>query len=177
MTVRPFLIANHWVQGGGEPFSSLNPANGQEVARIASASAADVDSAVGAARAALGRCDWASLKHHERARFLTRISDLITGRADQLARLQSSENGKTLRECRAQVASAAATFRYYAAVCETFESEITTQRGPSMTMTVYEPVGVVAAITPWNSPADVGSAKARADPLPPAIPWCSSRPK
>jgi acyl-CoA reductase-like NAD-dependent aldehyde dehydrogenase len=159
MTVRPFLIANHWVQGGGEPFSSLNPANGQEVARIASASAADVDSAVGAARAALGRCDWASLKHHERARFLTRISDLITGRADQLARLQSSENGKTLRECRAQVASAAATFRYYAAVCETFESEITTQRGPSMTMTVYEPVGVVAAITPWNSPLTLEAQK------------------
>src|SRR5690606_37327557 len=60
---------------------------------------------------------------------------------------------------RAQVASAAATFRYYAAACETFESEVTPSRGNYWTMTLYEPVGVVAAITPWNSPVTLEAQK------------------
>src|ERR1019366_5001142 len=62
-------------------------------------------------------------------------------------------------ECREQVASAAGTFRYYAAACETFESEVTPPRGPYWTMTVYEPVGVVAAITAWNSPLTLEAQK------------------
>ena len=76
-----------------------------------------------------------------------------------LARAQMRDNGKTLKECRAQAMSAADTFRYYAAVCETFDSEFNTQRGASVTATVYEPVGVVAAITPWNSPLTLEAQK------------------
>src|SRR6185295_19722937 len=62
-------------------------------------------------------------------------------------------------ECRAQAASAAATFRYYAAVCETQGSEVTPPRGAYVSMTVYEPYGVVAAITPWNSPLTIEAQK------------------
>jgi acyl-CoA reductase-like NAD-dependent aldehyde dehydrogenase len=159
MAIRPFMIDNRWVEGHGPSFASTNPADGREAARIGGASAVDVDHAVAAARAALAKPEWASLKHHERARFLTRMSELIGANAEQLARVQMMDNGKTIKECRTQVASAAATFRYYAAVCETFESELTTQRGPSVTMTVYEPVGVVAAITPWNSPLTLEAQK------------------
>jgi betaine-aldehyde dehydrogenase len=159
MQQRPFMIGNSWTQGSGRPFTSINPADGKPAAEIAGADSTDVDRAVSAARFALGAPAWAGLRNHERARFLYRFADLITERAEHLAKTQMLDNGKTIRECRAQVASAAATFRYYAAACETFEGELTTQRGPSVTMTVYEPVGVVAAITPWNSPLTLEAQK------------------
>ena len=159
MDLRPFMIGNRWVTGSGASFASTDPTSGQEIARFAGASAADVDDAVAAARVALEDPAWAALKPHERARRLARLADLITRDAEHLARLQMSDNGKTIGECRAQARSAAGTFRYYAAVSETFESELTTQRGGSVTMTVYEPVGVVAAITPWNSPLTLEAQK------------------
>jgi acyl-CoA reductase-like NAD-dependent aldehyde dehydrogenase len=150
--VRSLLINNEWVPGTGEPFVSYNPADGAELARIGGASQADVDAAVAAARAAMSNPAWRNLKFHERARLLYRLGDLIGADAERLARIQMLDNGKTLKECREQVASAAGTFRYYAAVCETFETEVTPPRGNYWTMTVCEPAGVVAAITAWNSP-------------------------
>ena len=73
-------------------------------------------------------------------------------RSDLLARCQMLENGKVWKECKNQVINGAATFRYCAAAIETLGSEITPPRGNYLSMTVYEPWGVVAAITPWNSP-------------------------
>jgi acyl-CoA reductase-like NAD-dependent aldehyde dehydrogenase len=157
--VRSFLINNQWVEGRGEPFVSINPADGTEIARIGSASIADVNSAVAAAQAAMSDPKWRDLKFHERARLLYRLGELITADAERLARVQMQDNGKTLKECREQVASAAGTFRYYAAACETFESEVTPPRGNYWTMTVHEPVGVVAAITAWNSPVTLEAQK------------------
>jgi acyl-CoA reductase-like NAD-dependent aldehyde dehydrogenase len=157
--VRSFLINNQWVEGSGEPFVSINPVDGSEIARIGSASMADVNSAVAAAQAAMSDPKWRDLKFHERARLLSRLGDLITADAERLARVQMQDNGKTLKECREQVASAAGTFRYYAAACETFESEVTPPRGNYWTMTVHEPVGVVAAITAWNSPITLEAQK------------------
>ncbi|MGV6873452.1 aldehyde dehydrogenase family protein [Pseudochelatococcus sp. B33] len=159
MTALPFLIGNEWRTGKGTPFPSINPFDGSETVLIAGAASSDVDDAVAAARRALANPDWRMLKHHERARFLYRFADLVDEKLEHLAQVQMEDNGKTLSECRARARSAAATFRYYGAVCETFESEVTTQRGPSMTMTVYEPVGVVGAITPWNSPLTLEAQK------------------
>ena len=150
--VRSFLINNEGVPGSGEPFVSINPADGTEIARIGGASRSDVDAAVAAARAAMSNPSWRDLKFHERARLLYRLGELISAEAERLAHIQMLDNGKTLKECREQVASAAGTFRYYAAVCETFETEVTPPRGNYWTMTVCEPAGVVAAITAWNSP-------------------------
>jgi acyl-CoA reductase-like NAD-dependent aldehyde dehydrogenase len=159
MALQPFMIGNQWREGQGTPFVSVNPSDGTEVAHIAGAGPADVDDAVKAARTALRNPAWAGLRHHERAGFLYRMADLVAASAEHLARMQMEDNGKTFAECLSQAKSAAATFRYYAAACETFESELTTQRGPSVTMTVYEPVGVVAAITPWNSPLTLEAQK------------------
>jgi betaine-aldehyde dehydrogenase len=159
MALQPFMIANQWRDGQGAPFATVNPSDGREGARIAGAGPADVDDAVAAARGALGDPAWAGLKHHERAGFLYRMAQLVAAEVEDLARIQMQDNGKTFDECLGQARSAAATFRYYAAACETFESEMTTQRGPSVTMTVYEPVGVVAAITPWNSPLTLEAQK------------------
>ena len=83
---------------------------------------------------------------------LHRVAGLIRRDAEQLAQRQRHDNGKPIGETRALVASAAGTFQYMAAACETLEEAITPSRGPYLTMSVHEPMGVVAAITPWNSP-------------------------
>jgi acyl-CoA reductase-like NAD-dependent aldehyde dehydrogenase len=156
---QPFLIGGRWTTGSGESFHATNPATGEPIGPIASASVADVDAAVKAARAALADPKWAALKAHERARILYRFADLVEANAETLAATQMRNNGKTTAECRAQTVSAAATFRYYAAACETFQSEVTTQRGSSLTLALHEPVGVIAAITPWNSPLTLEAQK------------------
>jgi acyl-CoA reductase-like NAD-dependent aldehyde dehydrogenase len=83
---------------------------------------------------------------------LHRIAAGIRGRSEELARLQRLDNGKPVNECRALVASAAGTFQFFAAACETWEDTLTPARGDYLTMSVHEPLGVVGAITPWNSP-------------------------
>ncbi|KRB67981.1 aldehyde dehydrogenase family protein [Noviherbaspirillum sp. Root189] len=83
----------------------------------------------------------------------------MTERADEFSRLQMLENGKVWAECKAQARSAEATFRYYAAVCETLGAEVTPARGDYLSMTAYEPYGVVVAITPWNSPLTMEAQK------------------
>lgn len=90
---------------------------------------------------------------------MNRIAQGIDDNAEGLAQKQILENGKVIAECRGQVASAAATCRYYTAVCETAESAVTPSRGDYLSMTVYEPMGVVAAITPWNSPLTMEAQK------------------
>jgi betaine-aldehyde dehydrogenase len=159
MSVQPFLIGDEWIKGNGAPLTSINPANGQTNCEIATASAIDVDHAVRTAEAAQRKPGWRNMKPHERARLLNKIAQGIDDNAEDLAQKQMLENGKVIAECRGQVASAAATFRYYAAVCETAESAVTPSRGDYLSMTVYEPMGVVAAITPWNSPLTMEAQK------------------
>jgi acyl-CoA reductase-like NAD-dependent aldehyde dehydrogenase len=155
----PFLVAGERVRGSGPTFVSRNPATGEANYRVCSASAADVDHCVAVARQAVEQPSWQGLRPHERARFLYAIADVMTKQADRLAAIQMRENGKVLAECRVQVASAAATFRYYGALCETLASEVTPARGNYISMTLYEPHGVVAAITPWNSPLTMEAQK------------------
>jgi betaine-aldehyde dehydrogenase len=87
------------------------------------------------------------------------MASLIERDAELLAKLQRLENGKVHAECVAQASHAAATFRYFAAVCESAVSEVTPPRGDYVSMTVHEPYGVVAAITPWNSPLSMEAQK------------------
>jgi betaine-aldehyde dehydrogenase len=153
------LIGGDRVNGAGEPLVSVNPATGAINHAVCAAGAAEVDLAVHAAARAAARPDWRDLQPHQRAAFLHRISELILRDAQIFAHLQMIENGKVLGECNAQVRSAAATFRYYASVCETLGSEVTPARGNYLSMTVYEPYGVVAALTPWNSPMTMEAQK------------------
>jgi aldehyde dehydrogenase (NAD+) len=144
------LVAGEWRRGSGAGSKSIDPADGSVITTVHHASVDDVDEAV--SRGAEASARWAALLPHERARHLHRIADGIEGAAERLARLQTRDTGKTLTETSALVASAAGTFRYMAAALETFDEELTTQRGPSLTMSVHEPIGVIGAITPWNSP-------------------------
>ena len=148
----PISIAGDWRLGGGARYATLYPATGETVAELHAASLDDVDEAIVGADAAFRSSGWAQRKPHERAAVLTRIAQLIRSDAEALAQRQRTDNGKPIAETRGLVASAAATFQFYAAACETLEDELTPSRGDYFTMSVHEPMGVVAAITPWNSP-------------------------
>jgi betaine-aldehyde dehydrogenase len=158
-TRKPMLIGGRWIGDGQDAIVSVNPASGAANYEVCAATADQVDAAVAAAREAAAASAWRDLLPHKRARLLAGLADLIEARGEDFARTQMLENGKVLAECRAQAASAAATFRYYAAVCETLGAEVTPPRGAYLSMTVYEPYGVVAAITPWNSPLTMEAQK------------------
>jgi betaine-aldehyde dehydrogenase len=150
--IQNILVGGQWRRGSGEVYASIYPADGTVTAELAAASFADVDEAIQVADAARRKPSWAGLKPHGRAAILYRISQLIRERHEELAQLQRMDNGKPINETRALVMSAAGTFQFFAAACETLEELITPSRGDYLTMSVHEPVGVVAGITPWNSP-------------------------
>ncbi|WP_370151844.1 aldehyde dehydrogenase [Ferrovibrio sp.] len=152
MSPLPLYLAGTWTSGRGEPLASHNPVNNRVLAVVSTAGAADVDHAVAAGQAAMRNPAWRDLLPHQRAAFLHRIATLIERDAERLAQLQRQDNGKPILETRALVASAAGTFRYFAAVCETMEGDITPSRGNYLSLSTWEPLGVIAAITPWNSP-------------------------
>lgn len=148
----PICIAGQWRPGRGERYASRYPATGEAVAWLNAADLQDVEEAIQGAHQAFLHSGWAQRKPHERAGVLYRIAELIRLHSEELAQLQRQDNGKPINETRALVASAAGTFQFFAAACETLEETITPSRGDFVSMSVYEPMGVVAAITPWNSP-------------------------
>jgi len=156
---KPFLINGQLISRSEDAFESVNPATGKVNYLVSTASAEDVDAAVRSATEAVNKPSWRNMLPHVRAQLLYRMSELITQKSEEFARLQMIENGKVWSECKAQAASAAATFRYFAGVCETLGAEVTPARGNYLSMTVYEPYGVVAAITPWNSPLTMEAQK------------------
>ncbi|EIJ46659.1 aldehyde dehydrogenase, NAD-dependent [Herbaspirillum sp. GW103] len=150
--IQPICIAGQWRLGGGDRYATLYPATGEAVASLHAASVADVEEAISGADRAFRTSGWAQKKAHERAAVLYRVAQLIRENGEALAQLQRLDNGKPISETRNLVASAAATFQFFAAACETLEETLTPMRGDNLTMSVHEPMGVVAAITPWNSP-------------------------
>lgn len=148
----PTLIAGRWRDASGPKYEVTYPADGSVIGTLHAATVDDVDEAIAAAEKARKAPTWAGLKAHQRAALLFRIAEGIRADADRLAHLQRLDNGKPITECRALVASAAGTFQFFASACETFEGAATPMRGDSLTLSLYEPLGVVGAITPWNSP-------------------------
>jgi betaine-aldehyde dehydrogenase len=148
----PICVAGEWRLGGGDVYESLYPATGEPIARLRAASLADVEEAITRADHAFRNSGWAQRLPHERAAVLHRVAQLIREESESLAQKQRLDNGKPINETRNLVASAAGTFQFFAAALETLEETITPSRGAFVTMSVHEPMGVVAAITPWNSP-------------------------
>ena len=153
------LIGGQWrAATGGESFATIDPASGQELGRISAAASADIDAAVAAARAALP--GWRATVPVERARILWAIADLLEREIDGLAELETLDQGKPLFVGRwAEIPGAINQFRFFAGQAmaiegQTIESSINYQpAGKQMRSWVQrEPVGVVAAIVPWNSP-------------------------
>ena len=146
------FIGGDWRKGRGAPITSVFAAEGIENQTLAGASRDDALDAIAAAGAAQQDPAWRDLKPHERATHLHRIADGIAANIDRISWIQSRDTSKTLAETRALALSAAGTFRYFAAVVETSDDLLTAPRGDYLTSSGHEPLGVVAAITPWNSP-------------------------
>jgi aldehyde dehydrogenase (NAD+) len=136
----------------GRTFETLNPYTGAAWAVLPDGGPDDVDAAVAAARAAFDG-DWVSLTGFARAALLRRLAGLITDHAEHLARLEVNDAGKLYREMLGQAQSLAAWFDYYAGLADKIEGRQIPSPNPDyLVYTRQEPVGVVAAITPWNSP-------------------------
>lgn len=147
------FVGGKWQQGRGNEMYSRFPGDQHIVATLNSASLEDVEDAVIAADKAWRAPNWRSLPSHQRATILLKVSALIEEHIDELTHLQTLDNGKPWAEARGLVMSAAATARYFAAVCEVSGGELPPRRqSDMMTLSTYQPVGVIAAITPWNSP-------------------------
>ncbi|MHB2266079.1 aldehyde dehydrogenase [Aliihoeflea sp. PC F10.4] len=131
---------------------SINPADASIAGKVRRATVADVDSAVARAWQAYRSGSWRSLRPDQRASFLYDVSARLQAERQTLAQRQMADSGKPYKECLNMVDSASGHFRYYAAVCETWQNEMTSPRGEYFSMAVGEPYGVVATITPWNSP-------------------------
>lgn len=157
--LHPMLIGGQEVSSDIAPIISINPATGKENHRVAAAGPEEVNRAVLVATEASVNPSWRSMLPPQRARILGRIAELMERDSDAIANIQMMENGKVWRECAAQVKSAAATFRYYAAVCEVTGSDVTPPRGDYLSLVAHEPYGVIAAITPWNSPLTMEAQK------------------
>ncbi len=134
-------------------FESFDPYTGKPWALIPLDGPAEVEAAVAAARAAFRSPEWAGLTASARGRLLLRVADLIAENADRLAALETRDNGKLLAEMGAQLRYIPEWFRYFGGLADKIEGAVLPIDKPGMfAFTRYEPIGVVAAIVPWNSP-------------------------
>jgi aldehyde dehydrogenase (NAD+) len=148
------LINNRWVSSeSGKTFGTVNPATGEEICQVAEADAADVNNAVRAARAAFEKGPWRKMSASQRGRLLLRLADLIEANAEELARLESLDNGKPYSVAKAvDVAATAGCYRYFAGWADKIQGKTIPIDGNYFCYTRHEPVGVVGQIIPWNFP-------------------------
>lgn len=149
---RLFIGGEFVVSSTGETFPSYDPFTGEAWATIAKASVADVDAAVKAAKQAFLDARWADITASERADMLFRLADILERNIDRLAEIEVKDNGKLLSEVRGQIAYMPKYFRYFAGMADKIGgSVIPIDKKGVLNFTRREPLGVVAAITPWNS--------------------------
>ena len=130
----------------------VNPATEETIATVASADKDDVDRAVAAARAALAG-PWGKMSARERGRLVSRLGARLMEKADEVSRLETIHNGKPISESRnIEIPAAAECFEYYAGWADKVMGETIPVKGNYLTYTLREPIGVVAAIVPWNFP-------------------------
>jgi acyl-CoA reductase-like NAD-dependent aldehyde dehydrogenase len=150
---KQLLINNEWRgAASGETMEVVNPATEEVIASVASAGQADLNAAVEAARAALNG-PWGRMSARERGRLVSRLADRLMEKADHVARLETLHNGKPIAESRhIEIPSSAECFEYYAGWADKIMGETIPVKGNHLTYTLREPIGVVAAIVPWNFP-------------------------
>jgi aldehyde dehydrogenase (NAD+) len=156
------LINGQWVEGSGHAFDTVNPATGEVLTQVAEANQKDVDSAVLAARKAFDEVGgpWRKMSASERGKILWRIGDLVEKNIEELAELETLDNGKPIFESRyVDMPMVADVFRYYAGWATKIHGETVNTFNNAFTYTLREPVGVVGAIVAWNFPLLLASWK------------------
>ena len=149
------LIGNNWVDSvSGKTFETVNPATGDVIASVAEADAADVELAVKAARKAFhAKAHWRRMSGAERGKLLNRLADLVEQHAEELATLESLDNGKPRHVAMAaDLPLVLGCYRYYAGWADKIQGKTIPVNGDYFCYTRHEPVGVVGQIIPWNFP-------------------------
>jgi len=148
------LIDGKWMNStSGRTFETINPATGDVIANVAEGEAPDVDKAVRAARKAFDKGPWRKMSARERGRILYRLADLIEENKEELAQLETLDNGKPLNDSRAaDLPLVIDCYRYYAGWADKIQAKTIPVNGPYFCYTRHEPVGVVGQIIPWNFP-------------------------
>jgi aldehyde dehydrogenase (NAD+) len=155
------LINGEWV-GGSKTFDTINPATGEVLTQIAEASPTDVDHAVEAARRALEDRSgaWRKLSASDRGKLIWKLADLVEKNIDELAELETLDNGKPIFESRyVDMPMVIDVLRYYAGLATKIHGETVNTFETAFTYTLREPVGVVGLIVPWNFPLLLASWK------------------
>ena len=148
------LINGEWVEGK-KHFDTINPATAEVLTQIADAGAADVDQAVAAARKAFDdpKGPWRKMSASERGRLIWKLSDLMEQHIEELAELETLDNGKPIFESRyVDMPMAIDVMRYYAGIATKIQGDTVNTLSAAFTYTMREPLGVVGAIVPWNFP-------------------------
>ncbi|AWM40107.1 Aldehyde dehydrogenase PuuC [Gemmata obscuriglobus] len=148
------LIGGKWVDSvSGKTFETLDPASGEVICRVAEGDKADIDLAVRAARAALETGPWGRMNASERGRLINKLADAIEAHKEELAALESLDNGKPIGDSlAADLPLSIQCYRYYAGWADKVFGQTLPINGPYFCYTRHEPVGVVGQIIPWNFP-------------------------
>ena len=148
------FINNEWVPAvSGKTFATVNPATEEEIAQVAEGDAADIDRAAKAARAAFDSGEWPNMDARDRGRLLYKLADAIENEIDELAALESLDNGKPFRDSRnIDIPLVIDCLRYYAGFADKIQGSTIPIRGKYFCYTRREPIGVVGQIIPWNFP-------------------------
>lgn len=156
------LIGGQWVDSAsGKTFDTINPSTGEVLAKVAEGEREDINRAVATARQAFESGPWPKLTPSQRGRLLWKLADLIEQHAEELAQLETLDNGKPIKYSRGgDVPLTADHFRYFAGWATKLEGETIPVSVPNMfTYTLREPVGVVGQIIPWNFPLQMAAWK------------------
>ena len=156
------LIGGQWVEGSGKAFETTNPATGDVLTTVSEASDKDVNQAVAAARKAFDETagPWRKMSASERGKILWRIAEAVEKNIDELAELETLDNGKPIFESRyVDMPMVADVLRYYAGWSTKIHGETVNTFNNAFTYTLREPVGVVGAIVAWNFPLLLASWK------------------
>ncbi len=148
----PYFVDGEWSPGVADPIAVFDPANGLPVATVACADEAAVDSAARAARSAFDRGTWSRARPDERARQMNAWADLVDRDSEVLAEMETLQTGKPIRESRGDVARALDGLRFYAAAARNQRGEVIDVSDRHHSYVIRQPLGVVAAIVPWNVP-------------------------
>ncbi|MBD2521205.1 aldehyde dehydrogenase family protein [Nostoc sp. FACHB-133] len=147
------LINNEWVNSVSDRrFETINPTTGEVICEVSEADAPDVDKAVQAARNAFANGEWRKISATRRGELLYKLADLIEQNIDELAQLETLDNGKPLQDSFGDLSLVIACYRYYAGWADKVQGKTIPINGPYFCYTRHEPVGVVGQIIPWNFP-------------------------
>jgi gamma-glutamyl-gamma-aminobutyraldehyde dehydrogenase/4-guanidinobutyraldehyde dehydrogenase/NAD-dependent aldehyde dehydrogenase len=148
-----FINGRPVAAGSGAEFDCISPIDGRVLARVAACDTADVAAAVAAARAVFERGDWSRQSPAARKSVLLKFAELIAAHTDELALLETLDTGKPIRDSLAvDVPATARCIRWYAEAIDKLYGEVAPTDSESLALITREPVGVVAAIVPWNFP-------------------------